>query len=153
MDPKQKKQRVLDAAREKLNEHLTEYNERIAELRAVTVDNDLAETASQTEGRRDADIELMNSIGEQLELVKRELDTLDQVDVSDAPHDSVRFGSVVLTDRHHLLIATSIDGFEVDGQEYLGLSTRAPLFMALNGRKEGDSVEVNGNTFLVKEIY
>ncbi|MCB0818625.1 MAG: hypothetical protein KDB77_14025, partial [Flavobacteriales bacterium] len=100
MDPKQMKERVLEAARTKLNEHLTEYNERIAELRAVTVENELAETASQTEGRRDADIELMNSIGEQLAQVKRELDSLDQVDLTDAPHDTVRYGSVVVTDRH-----------------------------------------------------
>ncbi|MEZ4760372.1 MAG: hypothetical protein R2810_11340 [Flavobacteriales bacterium] len=153
MDPKQMKERVLEAARTKLNEHLAEYNERIAELRAVTVENELAETASQTEGRRDADIELMNSIGEQLAQVKRELDGLDQVDLTDAPHDTVRYGSVVVTDRHHLLIATSIDGFDVEGEEYLGLSTKAPLYQALNGKKAGETVQVNGNTFTIKQVY
>ena len=72
----------------------------------------------------------MNSIGEQLAQVKRELDGLDQVDLTDAPHDTVRYGSVVVTDRHHLLIATSIDGFDggrgVPGTEHQGPTVPGP---------------------------
>ena len=142
---------MLDAAKRKLNEILAEYRERIDELRAVTVENDLAETASQTEGRRDADIELMNSIGEKMEQVRRDMDTLEQVDPS-IVHEQVQFGSLVKTDQRNFLIAASIEDFDADGTEYLGLSVRSPLYRTLSGHRKGDSVELNNTIYVIETV-
>ena len=149
---KELKRSVVAAALRKLNEHLAEYRERMDDLRSVTVDTEMAETASQTEGRRDADIELMNTIGGKIQQVQHEMELLDQVD-TEALVDTVQFGSVVVTDKHHLLIATSVDEFEVNGTSYLGLSTRSPLYQALAGKKAGEAGEVNGVKHSVVSVH
>lgn len=151
MDKATTKQAVLAAAKRKLEEHMAEYKERINELRAETVENDLPESASQTEGRRDANIELMNSIGEQYEEVQRELDTLAQVDGE--PCADVRFGAVVHTNLRNLLIATSVDEFKAAGRSYLGLSAQAPLFLTMKGKKVGDILSYNDMTYTIEDIF
>lgn len=147
-----RKQLVIDGAKRRLSGILAEYRERIEDLRAVTLENDLAETASQTEGRRDADIELMNTMGEKLEQVQRDLETLDQVEPQES-HEEVRFGSVVHTDQRDLLVAVGVEEFDVDGRAYLGLSMRAPLYQAISGRRAGETVSFNGIDYTINEVF
>ena len=147
-----RKQHILEAARRKLRENLAEYHERIDELKSVTINNELAETASQTEGRRDADIELMDTIIEKSDQMKHDLEALEKLDAAEVLQ-TVQFGSVVITDQRAFLVAISVEEFEVDGINVLGLSTKAPLYLAMKGMRAGDQVGVNGVTYTIKAVF
>lgn len=151
MDRMNVKQQVIDGARLRLQEAIAEHRERLEDLRSVTMEADLSETASQSEGRREADVELMNGLGDQLEHLERDMALLGQVDAGTL-HEAVSFGSVVHTDRRDLLIATSVEEFEAAGRTYLGLSVRAPLYQALSGKRVGEQATVNGVTYIIRDI-
>lgn len=145
------KRAVLQAARSHMNRTANELRVRIEELKSVTIGDDNAETASQTESTRGSDVDLMNSLGAQYEHLLQDLDRLGIVS-PDALMDTVQFGAVVHLDQRNLLIGFSIEEFEAAGRQYLGVTPKAPLVQALYGRKAGESAEVNGIRYAVLEI-
>lgn len=151
MDRAATKRAVLKAARTRLENTAAELKARIEELRAVTIGDDNAESASQTESTRGGDVDLMNSLSMQLEHVLQDIDRLAIV-APDAPMDSVQFGAVVHTDHRNLLVGFSLEEFDAGGRRYLGVTPKAPLVQALYGRKVGDSAVVNGVAYTVQEI-
>jgi hypothetical protein len=151
MDHTSLKRSVLKAARTHLEATIVELRERINELKAVTIGDENAESASQTESTRGSDVELMNSLGEQLEHTQSDIDQLDLIDPS-VKLDVVQYGAVVHTDQRNFLIAASLEEFDAGGKFYLGVSTKAPLIHALTGRTVGESVTFNGLTYTVQDI-
>jgi transcription elongation GreA/GreB family factor len=128
-----------------------ELRERVGELKAVTIGDDNAESASQTESLHGSDIDVMNGLGGQIEHILRDIALLESIDPAEQ-HSTVRFGSLVRTDQRDLLVATGIEEFKVNGSSYLGLSPRAPLFQQLSGAKAGDTVEFNKVKYRVLEV-
>lgn len=151
MDRTATKRAVLKAARTRLENTAAELKARIEELKAVTIGDDNAESASQTESTRGSDVDLMNSLGVQLEHVQQDIDRLGIVS-PEALMDTVQFGAVVHTDRRNLLVGFSLEEFDAGGRRYLGVTPKAPLVQALYGRKVGDSAVVNGVSYTVLEI-
>ncbi|MBK7945013.1 MAG: hypothetical protein IPJ85_06765 [Flavobacteriales bacterium] len=151
MDRAAIKKAVLKAARTRLENTAAELKARIEELKAVTIGDMNAESASQTESTRGSDVDLMNSLGAQYEHVLQDIDRIGIV----APHalmDTVQFGAVVHTDQRNLLIGFSLEEFDAMGKRYLGVTPKAPLVQALYGRKSGETAQVNGVTYAVLEI-
>lgn len=151
MDRIATKRAVLKAARTRMEDTAAELKARIEELKAVTIGDDNADSASQTESRRGGDVDLMNSLGAQLEHVLQDLDRLSIIS-PDSPMDSVQFGAVVHTSARNLLIGFSLEEFDAGGKRYLGVTPKAPLVQALYGRKEGEHATVNGVEYEVQGI-
>lgn len=146
------KKSVLKAARTHLENTAVELRERIADLKAVTIGDENSESASQTESTRGSDVELMNSLGEQLVHVQQDLDRLSTLDAA-APMEMVQFGAVVFTDQRNFLIAASLDEFDAAGHRFLGVTPKAPVIQALYGKKVGDHAVVNGVTYTVQAVH
>lgn len=151
MDRIATKRAVLKAARTRMEDTAAELKARIEELKAVTIGDDNADSASQTESRRGGDVDLMNSLGAQLEHVLQDLDRLSIIS-PESPMDSVQFGAVVHTSARNLLIGFSLEEFDAGGKRYLGVTPKAPLVQALYGRKTGEYATVNGVEYEVQGI-
>lgn len=151
MDHTALKRSVLKAAHTKLLDTAAELRDRIAELKAVTIGGDNAESASQTESTRGGDLELMNSLSEQLDHIQTDLEHLDAIEPT-VKLDIVQYGAVVHTDQRNFLIAASLEEFDAGGKYYLGVSTKAPLIQALTGKAVGDSVDFNGIIYTIQDI-
>lgn len=151
MDHTALKRSVLRSARARLDNTAGELRTRIEELRAVTIGDDNAESASQTESTRGGDLELMNSLGEQLEHVLLDIDQLANID-PEVKLDQVQYGAVVHTDQRNFLIAASLEEFDSGGKHYLGVSTKAPLIQSMLGKRVGDKVTFNGVTYTIQDI-
>ncbi|HRD53162.1 MAG TPA: hypothetical protein PKY96_11005 [Flavobacteriales bacterium] len=151
MDRIATKRAVLLAARHRLESTAAELKARIEELKAVTIGDDNADSASQTESTHGGDVDLMNSLGAQYEHVLQDIDRLGIVS-PEAIMESVQFGAVVHTDQRNLLIGFSLEEFEAAGKPYLGVTPKAPLVQALYGRKAGERALVNGIAYTVLEI-
>lgn len=151
MDHTALKKSVLKAARTRLEATADELRTRIDELKSVTIGDDNAESASQTESTRGSDVELMNSLGEQLDHIQRDLEQLAKIDPA-VKLDMVQYGALVHTDQRNFLVAASLEEFDAGGKWYLGVSTKAPLIQALMGKAVGASVVFNGSSYTIQNI-
>lgn len=152
MDHTATKKAVLKAARARLENTAAELKARIEELKAVTIGDDNAESASQTESTRGSDVGLMNSLGEQYAHILQDLDRIQNVD-AETRMDSIQFGAVVHTNQRNFLIGASLEEFDAGGKRYLGVTPKAPLVQALYGRKAGEVATVNGVEYAIAEVF
>ena len=146
------KREILEAGKIKIGVTISDFQERINELKAVTVGNDLQEIASQSEFRKDADIELLDSLVVHLDFAKKELETINLIDPS-AEHHKVEFGSVVVTDKRKLFVSTGMEEVSVNNENYFGLSAQAPLYKNMAGCVVGDQVSFNGISYKILDIF
>ena len=151
MDHTALKKSVLKAARTRLEATASELRTRIDELKAVTIGDDNAESASQTESTRGGDVELMNSLGEQYEHIQKDLEQLQHIEPA-VKLDIVQYGALVHTDQRNFLVAASLEEFDAGGKWYLGVSTKAPLIQTMTGKGVGESVSFNGTTYTIQDI-
>ncbi|OAV43437.1 hypothetical protein [Lewinella sp. 4G2] len=69
------------------------------------------------------------------------------------PTEEIQLGDVIHTDQGKFFVACASDAFEIDGETYQGISTDSPLFRALLGKHDGDTVSINGNEFTLKKSF
>ena len=69
------------------------------------------------------------------------------------PHDVVEHGAVVITDRQNFFLSIGAGKFMVEKQVFFAISAQTPIYMALKGKKEGDTIVFNGQSQTIKEIY
>lgn len=65
---------------------------------------------------------------------------------------SVREGAVVKLSGRYFVIAVSTSKFTCNGREFMGISTMAPIFEAIEGARAGDTVQFNGRDIVVEEV-
>ncbi len=87
-----------------------------------------------------------------VEALQRDIDILSGIE-SIQPTDEIQLGDVIETDKGHFFVAVSSDEFTVDGISYRGISVESPLYLALRGKKNGDTVKVNENNFVLLNSY
>ncbi len=107
---------------------------------------------SLEEGQIDETQERVESRSDAVDALRGELDILKAMNY-DETFDQVRMGAVIETNQGNFFVAVPATQFEVEGKTYKGISTRSPLYEALQGRGRGDSVDLNGNRFIIDEIW
>jgi len=58
----------------------------------------------------------------------------------------------VFTDKVNFVIGLSFKDFEWENKKFVGISTQAPIFDALVGKRAGDKLEFNGINYTIEEI-
>lgn len=66
--------------------------------------------------------------------------------------DEITVGNVVFTDKVNFVIGLAFKDFEWENKKFVGISTDAPIFKVLLGKREGDQVEFNGIIYTIEEI-
>jgi len=69
------------------------------------------------------------------------------------PKDEVSPGSVVQVGDRFLVIGVSTAAFVCEGQAFIGISTAAPIYAALEGKSAGDTCTFNGRELIVSEVH
>ncbi len=68
------------------------------------------------------------------------------------PKSTVGEGAVVKLSGRYFVIAVSTGKFTCRGREFMGISTMAPIFEALEGARAGETVRFNGRDVTVEEV-
>lgn len=144
------KKEILEACIDKQNELIASFTNRIGTMEDDVMDRN--HSASQSDNRSPERIELMNAIGLELDFAKREMEFLKNLDVS-KEYETIEPGAVVVTEKMTFYICVSIEEFEVDGSKLFGISTKAPLYLEMNGLKTGDSFSFNKQSYIIKDVY
>ena len=149
---KELRKQIIEGAKDRLTHVADDFRERVNELKSVTIGDDKGDMASQTESRRDADLEMLDTYVGQLDFVEEELQILSRID-PDQGHEKVEFGAVVICDKRNFLISIGIEDFTVGNKTYMGLSTQAPLYKNMSGCQVGDKVVFHGMEYQIEEIF
>lgn len=64
----------------------------------------------------------------------------------------VEEGAVVTLSGRNFVVAVSTSKFVCHGIEYMGISTRAPIYDAIEGTQAGDTIEFNGQRLMVEAV-
>jgi len=78
------------------------------------------------------------------------LEKLRMIDFS--PKSEVSEGALVKLSGRYFVIAVSTRKFTCKGREFMGISTMAPIFQAIEGAREGEAVEFKGMEITVEEV-
>lgn len=67
-------------------------------------------------------------------------------------NEKVEFGSVVITNKQKLFVSVSLGKIELENEAYYAISTKVPIYKAIQNKKAGEKIEFNGNKFEILEI-
>ena len=68
------------------------------------------------------------------------------------PKSVVDEGAVVRIGNRNLVVSVPTAAFVCDGEEFMGISTRAPIFEAIQGKRAGESFCFNGREMVVELV-
>jgi hypothetical protein len=68
------------------------------------------------------------------------------------PKSKVEEGAAVKLGGRFFVIAVSTGVFVCDGNEAMGISTQAPIYAELEGKRVGDAISFNGTEFVIEEV-
>lgn len=121
-------------------------------------DMDEAEDTNESEhnmfedGKVDQSMNRVEARASVVEALQHDINVLSNIDEIE-PTEQIQLGDVVETDRGNFFVGAASDEFEVNGKKYRGISTKSPLFRALLGKQNGDTVEVNDTKFKLISSY
>lgn len=104
------------------------------------------------DGKVDQSINRVEARASVVEALQHEIRMLANIDEIE-PTEEIQLGDIVETDRGFFFVGAASDEFEVNGKKYRGISTDSPLYKAMRGKHNGDTVEVNGNAFRIINSY
>lgn len=93
-------------------------------------------------------------ITEQLHVANTELEELFKMQsFANIMHHRAERGAIVLTNNGNFFISGSHRSFEVNGDEYIFLSVKSPMFHAMEGKKEGEGFDFRKTEYKIKEVF
>lgn len=141
---------ILQACMEKQEKLIADFESRIAEMREDVFNH--AQSSSQTENRSSSKMVLLTTLESELGFARVEMGYLKSID-PEKEHSIVEPGAVVLTNLRHFFIAVSSEIITIDEQAFFGISTQAPLYHFMQGKKTGDQFEFNGTVYQILDVY
>ena len=147
------KKTVLEKAKDRQQEIIDDFRRRIKELNSSesSVEEDKLDHDQQS---LDATADhLINGLADQLNFVVEEMNVLNRMKVENAVHETVAIGSIVKTNMQTFYPSVSIEKFDVNGEEMFGVSAKAPIYLAMKGKKKGESFEYNKAVYTILDLY
>lgn len=96
----------------------------------------------------------INTLNELLEFAKAELELLEIIkSTQQMERDRPSLGAIIDTNRGTFFISTSLEQFAVGGSTFIGISTKSPLYSAMEEKKKGGSFYYKGTQYKIKDIY
>ena len=130
--------RDLESAREK-------YLEYVGSARL-----DRSEPSKTTSKRRQSAEDLSEAFDDTVHSHSDKIEKLAAMDFG--PKSKVEEGAVVKLGGRLFVIAVSTRKFVCDGNEIMGISTQAPIYAELEGKRAGDAISFNGRQLVIEEV-
>lgn len=146
------KQKVLDTAKARQQGLINDFRSRIHEMKKSEMAVNPDEFDDEDRSFNASTSSLVNSLAKELNFLVEEMEFLNRMKVEDL-HQSVSIGSIVKTDRRTFYVSVSIEEFHADGLELYGISSKAPIFEAMKGKKLGETFSFNGEQYRILELY
>jgi hypothetical protein len=148
------KKRMLDVCIAKQESLIADFKERIKSLlesgplgnEESYDNNELSQQAQKND-----ELEMLNK---NLQFANDELKVLQQLDARpDRIFMSISPGAAVVTNTRTFFVGVSTEQFQVDGDSFIGLSTKSPLYGVMKDKKKGQKFSYEGTTYKIIDVY
>lgn len=95
-------------------------------------------------------IEISDQLEEQAHVHTEHLEAINKISFEET--DTVGPGAVVSVNGRCMIVAVSKPPFKVGDRDFLGISTQAPIYKELKGKKAGDSFTFNNLNFTIEAV-
>jgi len=147
------KKRVMDEAINHQESIVSDFRQRIKELREGDQQPQDEPQEYDQQGQENESALTINRIGKELDFVIEELNFLKQMKTANNIFTEVTLGAVVKTDKITFFPSVSLEQFEVDGNTLFGISREAPIYNVMQGKKKGESFSLKGQNYKIIDIY
>ena len=145
------KEKIKNKLIELQKKMIAEFEEKVTDVHSM-VDIDEEDTHDPEDFSHQYEAgEMEQLVKSQLYRAKEKLNDLQNMSIE--PSSIVESGAIVETDKRNFVIGFSSTPFEIDEKEFVGISKGAPVYAAMDGKKVGDSFEVGGTNYTIKNIY
>lgn len=153
-EKKQLRAKLVDACIVKQLALINDFKERInslTEAEGLGNEEHYDSTDQITNSQKAIEI---NALNELLEFATSELELLEIIkSTQHMERDRPALGAIIDTNRGTFFISASLEQFVVAGTKFIGLSTKSPLYSAMDGKKKGNSFSFKGNHYKIKDIF
>jgi len=144
------KESILRACEIKQQLQIEDFEKEISALKKEIYAH--SESPSQGDSSAAERTEVLQRYESEVGFLKDELEFLDRID-TDSEISEIGMGAVVVTDKKNFFVSVSIEQVEVNGVDFFGLSTKAPIFQVMRGKKSGENFDFNGILYEIKDVY
>ncbi|MGB5982359.1 MAG: hypothetical protein WBG46_09455 [Nonlabens sp.] len=133
-----------------LQERIARNKSRIEELKESLEDNDSSKNADDDDGSGElmADFERANKMLDEAQKAYKDFEATNW-----SRKSMVCQGALVLTDSLQFLVSISLGELSVNSDEkYYVISQKAPLFLAMEGKTEGEVFEFNKKSYKIMAV-
>ena len=147
------KKAVLRKAKEKVKETIAHFKEEIAQIKESEMITNQGQFDDTEQSQNEASHEVMNSLALQVNMALDQLRTLESILDPEALLESVSFGAIVKTDKRIFFISVGIESFQIEGQTVFGISTEAPIYGAMKGKRKGERFSYRDVQYLIEAVF
>lgn len=133
------KKSILEKAKEKQQALIDDFRSRIRDILKTEVQISEEGMDLNRQALESVNKQAINPLADQLNLAVEEMDLLNKIKIEEPLHDTVQFGSAVITDQNVFFVSVSLEEFLVDNRKVVEISTKAPIYEELKGKKAGDT--------------
>lgn len=147
------KKEVLKKEKALIQDRIDDFEKQIARL-----ENTKVQTASEKvdlvyKSQNEANHEVSNKLAESLNTAVRNLTRLELIEISGDFAEQVEPEAVVVTNQGTFFVSVHTGGFEIDDKEVMGISTKAPIYLKMLGKKKGDSFSFRDIDYTIEEVF
>lgn len=73
--------------------------------------------------------------------------------ISVGENNSIKLGSVVKTDKMNYFISISLGKVQVNGDSFIAISTDAPVYQEMAGKKKGETFTFRNDTVKITDVF
>lgn len=151
MNKPESKQKIIEACKNNLNDRMALAQEDMRRLREGAGRNADDNMSEAYESNQQEMLNEMSDLQSHFDFLEESAALFNRIDFF-SEFDEVQPGALVVTDKMVILVGISGE-FESEGKKIHGISTSAPIYEAMKGKKAGESFSINSNTFKIKDVY
>ncbi len=102
------------------------------------------------QSHQSASLEVSEGLDDQLHEHEEHLRLIKSI--SFEPTDTVKLGAVVSVNGRCMVVAVPKSKFSIEGQDFIGISTKAPIYAQMVGKKAGDEFTFNNMNFTIEAV-
>ncbi|WP_044171746.1 hypothetical protein [Flectobacillus major] len=131
---------------------IADIAQRIKDLKESMASVEVGSFGGSDDARREEDVEGLQTEKTHLDFAQAELQKLQELAKHITLNSSVVGGAIIKTNHFNFIFAINMPQLIHDGVSYFVVSEQAPLFKALEGKKLGESAQINGHTHTILQL-
>lgn len=142
---------ILDYIHQQLDQKTLELQKRFDDLKSDLGSEHKSSAGDKHETSRAMTQLEQEKLSSHLNQFQQQKETLSKIDSTN--HKQIQFGSLIMTSNGIFFISIGLGKIEVDNQSVFCISPSSPVGQLFLGRKSGDTIQFNGNSFTIQEVF